>query len=119
MPAMVGDTEAPVRIREERLTCFVCAALGAGIMGGEKFKAGNVFFKFARDDKGIFNSDALAHKVRVLIATMDTSICDPISPSYAIQAAKFATLYTSSCNPMSHHTRFGAHERVFPVLVTG
>jgi hypothetical protein len=24
---------------------------GAGIMGGEKFKVGNVFFKFARDDK--------------------------------------------------------------------
>lgn len=35
---------------------------GAGIAGGEKFKLGNVFFKFARDDKGLYPCDMYAQK---------------------------------------------------------
>jgi len=36
---------------------------GFGIAGGEKFVVGQVFCKFARDDKGIYGSDELAIKM--------------------------------------------------------
>jgi len=61
--ALAVATVLVQQLSVDRSKWVILPVAGLGVMGGEKFVVGKVFFKFARDDKGLFgHNDGLAQK---------------------------------------------------------
>lgn len=58
---IVGEMHLP---NDQRLIPELLDA--GGIAGGQKYKAGGIFFKFSKDDKGLYGGIEHAMKVRSL-----------------------------------------------------